>query len=121
MKWRLITSKHYTVFSRYWIIKAFNEDMGDELGKGFTKYKALYNGTYCDTEEFEEVKLHLVRKINRDSKAIWELCGKWKKDCDRLIKYTKRAESLDFSKYDNKYLVGFLEKIVNKFRKSACY
>jgi phosphohistidine swiveling domain-containing protein len=121
MAWTLITFKQYPIFSRRWIGQAFCSDMKKAVGVGLTKYKSLYSGTYADSQEFNEVKNFLTKKINNNPRYIKQLCDNWRAACEDLIKSSEKLANEDFSSYSDKQLFKGLENIVKKLRLSVAY
>ena len=121
MEWVLITLKQYPLFSRLWIHQAFFYDMKETLGMNFKNYKSLFSGTYADSKELKKLKKLLTSKLEKDIGSIWLLCKNWKRDCDKLIEFAQNLEKINFSKFSDKDLMGLIENILKKFRRSASY
>lgn len=121
MAWRLITLKHFPLFSRQWAHEGFFYDMKDSLGMNFTKYKSLYSGTYADTEEIEKLSSMLIPKFEKNIDSILELCKNWNLARDDLLDYTNKLINIDFSRYSDKELIDLLDNCIKRFRKTTSY
>ena len=121
MAWVLVTSRQYPIFSRAWLNQAFHEDQKRSLGMGFDSYKSLYNGIYADGKELAKLSRLLVKKAERDPRAVWRMCGAWEKSCKEAVAAAAALEKKSFSESPDERLIEELERVVRVLRKGASY